>query len=164
MQNNMRYMLLLLTSLIAPLCFAQDKADFVIVNKSDRELMLFTKGVLLKTYHVSLGGDPEGHKAQEGDNKTPEGRYVLDLKNPDSSFHKSIRVSYPSQQDKEAARKLGVSPGGQIMIHGQRNGFGWLGSVAQYFNWTAGFIAVKNSEMEEIWSMVDVGTQIEINP
>ena len=96
--------------------------------------------------------------------KTPEGKYTLDFKKSDSSFYKAIRVSYPNIADRDNARNLGVDPGGQIMIHGQRNGFGWLSSIVQFFNWTEGCIAVTNSEMEEIWSMVDVGTPIEINP
>lgn len=160
----MKYIFILLVIVVTSVCFAQDKADLVIVNKSDRQLMLFSEGVLLKTYHVSLGANPEGHKVKQGDNKTPEGQYILDLKKSDSSFHKAIRVSYPNQQDKETAKELGVNPGGQIMIHGQRNGFESLGSVAQEYDWTAGCIAVENFEIDEIWDMVDVGTRIEINP
>lgn len=125
--------------------------------------MLFSSGELLKSYRISLGGDPIGHKVREGDQKTPEGKYILDLKNSDSAFYKSIRVSYPNAKDRENARKLNVSPGGQIMIHGQANGFGWLGGVLKYFDWTAGCIALKNAEMEEVWRLVEVGPPIEIN-
>ena len=127
-------------------------------------MMLYKDGEVLQSYRISLGGDPIGHKVKEGDGKTPEGKYTLDFKKSDSSFYKAIRVSYPNIADRDNARNLGVDPGGQIMIHGQRNGFGWLSSIVQFFNWTEGCIAVTNSEMEEIWSMVDVGTPIEINP
>jgi len=153
----MKIVFFLLIMSLSSVASAMDKADFVIVKKSSRQMMLFKEGELLQSYRISLGGDPVGHKVQEGDQKTPEEK-------SDSAFFKSIRVSYPNSADKDNAKKLGVDPGGQIMIHGQRNGFGWLGSIMHHFNWTAGCIAVKNSEMEEIWSMVDVGTPIEINP
>lgn len=141
-----------------------EKADLVVVNKSERKLMLMQNGEELRSYRIALGGDPVGHKRQEGDQKTPEGRYVLDYKKPDSSFYKAIHISYPNAADEAQARKRGVSPGGLIMIHGQKNGFGWLGSVSQQTDWTDGCIAVKNSEMEEIWQTVDLGTPIQINP
>jgi murein L,D-transpeptidase YafK len=103
-----------------------------------------------------------GHKQQEGDERTPEGKYLLDYKKDDSAFYKAIHISYPNQNDIENAKKRGVSPGGLIMIHGQRNGLGWLSFASQFFNWTNGCIAVTNSEMEEIWLAVDAGTPIEI--
>jgi murein L,D-transpeptidase YafK len=142
---------------------AAEKADLIIVNKESRELLLMLNGSLLNRYKIALGGSPKGHKIQEGDQKTPEGTYLLDYKKQDSSFYKSIHISYPNETDKAQAKKRGVSPGGFIMIHGQKNGFGWFGSVLQYFDWTDGCIAVKNSEMEEIWDAVDVGTPIQIN-
>lgn len=143
---------------------ANPKADLVVVNKSKRELILMHDGTELANYHIALGGVPEGHKKQEGDQKTPEGRYVLDYKKSNSSFYKAIHISYPNKEDKAQAKKHGVSPGGLIMIHGQKNGVGWLGSIIQLIDWTDGCIAVKNSEMEEIWQLVDVNTPIQINP
>ena len=160
----MNKMLLAVMLLHCSVSFAADKADYVIVNKSERKTMLFATGKLLKSYRISLGGNPVGHKVQEGDQKTPEGRYVLDYKKSDSAYYKAIRVSYPNAQDKQNAARLNVSPGGQIMIHGQANGFAWLGGVLKYFDWTAGCIAVTNTEMEDIWTLVDAGTPIEINP
>ena len=142
----------------------EKKADLVVVYKSDSKLLLKQGGNTIRTYKVAFGGNPKGHKQKEGDERTPEGRYVLDFKKSDSSYYKSIHISYPNEQDKANARKLGVSPGGDIMIHGQRNGFGWLGFIIQWFDWTDGCIAVKNSEMDEIWRMVDPGTPIEIIP
>jgi murein L,D-transpeptidase YafK len=140
------------------------KVDLVVVNKSERELILMSNGIELKSYRIALGKNPVGHKKQEGDKKTPEGRYVLDYKKPDSAFYKAIHISYPNAADIAQAQKRGVSPGGFIMIHGQKNGFGWLGSITQQRDWTEGCIAVKNSEMEEIWQLVDINTPIQINP
>ncbi len=117
---------------------------------------------VVKEYHVTFGGSPKGHKQQEGDQKTPEGRYMLDYVKEDSSFYRSMHISYPNQADKDNAKQLGVSPGGFIMVHGQRNYLGWLAPITQQFNWTDGCIALTNVEMDEFLSLVKVGTQIEI--
>jgi murein L,D-transpeptidase YafK len=113
---------------------------------------------------VALGGTPVGAKEQQGDHKTPEGRYILDRRNAKSRFYKSIHVSYPNEQDKERAARRGVSPGGDIMIHGLPNGFGWLGATHRAQDWTDGCVAVTNQEIDEIWELVPDGTPIEIRP
>ena len=97
-------------------------ADKVVVKKGARQLLLMKNGKVLKTFRVSLGGSPKGHKTQEGDQKTPEGDYRLTSRNRHSKFHKSILISYPNAADRAQARKRGVSPGGQIRIHGSPNG------------------------------------------
>jgi len=135
--------------------------DGVLVVKSERMLYLKSNGEILRRYPVALGPVPWGHKQQEGDERTPEGRYVLDYKNEESRFYKSIRVSYPNLRDRLRAEELGVSPGGNIMIHGQPEG---AEEGAQLFNWTDGCIAVSNEHMDEIWQLVTVGTPIEILP
>jgi murein L,D-transpeptidase YafK len=140
------------------------QADQVVVYKAKRTLTLMQGGRPLKAYHVSLGANPVGPKNQEGDEKTPEGRYVLDYRNPNSRFHLSIHVSYPNAADQEAARHAGVRPGGAIMIHGIQNGLGWIGRLHRFWNWTDGCMAVTNSEIEEIWRAVPDGTPIEIYP
>ena len=127
-------------------------------------MYLLSNSETVKEYSVSFGANPVGHKEQEGDEKTPEGKYILDYKKDDSSFYKAIHISYPNEQDKANAREKGVDPGGLIMIHGQKNGFGWLSPISQLFNWTNGCIAVTNSEMDEIWELIEVGTAIEIQP
>ena len=139
-------------------------ADKVVVEKSSQTLTLLKNGKVLKKYHVVFGANPEGHKQKQGDERTPEGNYTLDSKNSHSGFYKSIHISYPSRQDRERARKAHVNPGGDIMIHGQKNGYEWLSFISQYFNWTDGCIAVKNNEMDEIWKAVRPGTPIEIKP
>lgn len=138
------------------------KADLVTVEKASRRLILWSGGRPLKTYSVALGGNPVGAKHREGDQKTPEGRYTLDRRNPASSFHRSLHVSYPSAADASAAARAGVSPGGDIMVHGVRNGFGWIGRLHRCTDWTAGCVAVTNAEIEEIWAAVADGTPIEI--
>ena len=140
------------------------KADQVVVAKSERTLTLLAQGKLIRTYKVALGGTPVGAKVQQGDHKTPEGRYILDRRNAKSRFYKSIHVSYPNEQDKQQAAKNGVSPGGDIMIHGLPNGFGWLGATHRANDWTDGCIAVTDREMDEIWELVADGTLIEIRP
>ncbi|QIB67257.1 L,D-transpeptidase family protein [Kineobactrum salinum] len=155
--------LFLFFSLLQPV-LALPQADQVLVVKSERTLYLKREGKSLRAYRIALGPVPWGHKRQAGDERTPEGHYVLDFKNPDSRYYKSIRISYPNLQDRFRAQSLGVSPGGNIMIHGQPPDAEWPPEVAQLFNWTDGCIAVSNEDMDEIWQAVSVGTPIEIRP
>ena len=136
----------------------------MVIVKSERKLYLLKKGKPFREYHIALGKKPEGPKVQEHDQKTPEGNYTLDYKNTHSSYYRAIHVDYPRPQDKARAKKLGVNPGGAIMIHGQPNWFGWLSPIRQRFDWTAGCIAVSNGDMDEIWEAVKPGTPIEIRP
>jgi len=151
--------------LVSTGCFGSGEAvDYVLVKKSEKKMYLQLKGKTVKEYNVVFGERPEGHKQKEGDERTPEGIYVIDYKKADSSFHRAMHISYPNKQDIESARAAGVDPGGAIMIHGQKNGFSWLSWLSQQFNWTDGCIAVTNTEMDEIWNLVKVATPIEIQP
>lgn len=144
---------------------AQVKAAGIIVYKSERLMILFDKdGKLLRSYAISLGDNPVGHKQQEGDERTPEGLYYIDARNPDSAFHLSLKISYPNEDDIARARAKGVDPGSMIMIHGLKNGKGWMKAKYQGKDWTDGCIAVTNREIEEIWRLVDDGTPILIKP
>lgn len=140
------------------------KADLVKVEKSQRKMFLYVGEQLLKTYHVALGGNPIGHKQKEGDSRTPEGAYVLDYIKEDSAYYRSMHISYPNKNDIKNAKKRGDKPGGFIMIHGQKNGFGHLAAATQKFDWTDGCIALTNEEMDEFLSVVPVGTKISISP
>ncbi|HEX6040614.1 L,D-transpeptidase family protein [Longimicrobium sp.] len=148
----------------APPLPSDARADLVRVDKGARTLTLLRDGRPLKTYRVSLGGAPRGHKRQEGDERTPEGRYLLDYRNPHSFAHLSLHVSYPDSSDQARARAAGVPPGGMIMVHGLRDGLGWMGRLHRLVDWTDGCIAVTNAEMDEIWRAVPDGTPIEIRP
>lgn len=142
-----------------------DYADQVVVRKSERKLQLLSDGKVFREYRISLGDAPVGHKIQEGDERTPEGDYYLDWRNPNSSFYKSIHVSYPNQRDRAFAKMVGVNPGGMIMVHGQPN-HATKAAMAHYAtrDWTDGCIAVQNHEMDEIWRMIrrDRATPIRI--
>jgi len=140
------------------------KADRVVVVKSSRTLRLLKDGQVLKEYKVALGTQPVGAKTRFGDHRTPEGTYVLDRRNAQSRFYRSIHISYPNADDRARARKLGTSPGGDIFLHGLMNGYGWLGQSHRLKDWTDGCIAVTNDEMDEIWTLVPDGTIIEIKP
>jgi murein L,D-transpeptidase YafK len=144
--------------------FGVEKADRVVVLKSEKSINLYKGEHLLRIYPVVFGGNRVGHKQQEGDKRTPEGKYILDFKKADSAFYKAIHISYPNEQDIENAKKRGVSPGSSIMVHGQKNGFGWASFLTQYFNWTNGCIALSNKNMDSVWELVDTGTPIEIRP
>lgn len=159
----MKYILtILFFTLFAHLACADEKVDLVKVDKSARKMHLIKEGHIVKSFKIALGANPQGHKQQEGDEKTPEGTYVLDYKNEKSSFYRSMHISYPNAVDIENAKKAGVNPGGQIMVHGQKNGFGGLSFLAQNFDWTNGCIAITNAEMDEFMSLVDVNTKIVI--
>ncbi|MGP5437574.1 L,D-transpeptidase family protein [Psychrobacter alimentarius] len=136
--------------------------DKVLVIKSQRVLKLLSGDAVIQSYKISLGGNPVGHKQQKGDNRTPVGSYTLDYKNENSIAYRSIHVSYPNTADKARAQLLGVDAGGDIMIHGQMNGFGHLAWFNQKRDWTEGCIAVTNEEIDEIMAAVNVGTLIEI--
>src|SRR5262249_46984548 len=139
-------------------------ADRVVVEKAARTLTLYRSGRLLRAYKVALGPNAEGPKEHEGDGRTPEGQYVIDSRKADSAFHRALHVSYPNEDDRRRARKLGVSPGGAIMIHGLPNGMGAVGKAHLLRDWTQGCIAVTNEEIEEIWRVVPNGTRVEIKP
>lgn len=140
------------------------RADLVVVRKADRRLDLYQSGRLLKSYAVSLGRQPSGHKERQGDGRTPEGEYRLDYRNAGSSFHKSIHISYPNVTDRTAAKSRGVDPGGLVMIHGIKNGLGWLGRLHLSIDWTDGCVAVTDREMDELWRAIPDGAKIVLKP
>lgn len=140
------------------------KADKILVEKEARRLTLFSGGRKLKAYHIALGFSPSGPKEREGDGRTPEGIYIVDFHKPDSAFHRALHVSYPNADDNARAAEAGVSPGGDIMIHGLPNGLGALGAAYRLRDWTAGCIAVTDPEIDEIYTAVKDGTPIEILP
>ena len=144
-----------------------DSVDLVLVEKSAKTLYLLDDGRVLRSYPIALGKNPVGHKEKAGDGRTPEGRYILDWRNPDSRFYRSIHISYPNDRDLEQAKATNSDPGEFIMIHGSP---AWVPSAEwakQWLNkedWTEGCIAVTNDIMDEIWTLVADGTPIEIRP
>ena len=140
------------------------KSDKILVEKGARRLTLFSAGRKLKEYRIALGFSPIVSKKREGDGGTPEGIYVIDFHKFDSAFHRALHISYPAAEDNARAAEAGVSPGGDIMIHGLPNSRGALGPAHRLRDWTAGCIAVTDSEIEEIYNSVSDGTPIEIRP
>jgi murein L,D-transpeptidase YafK len=134
------------------------------VEKNKRTLALMDGTRIVKSYKVALGGSPKGAKERKGDHKTPEGLYAVDAKKPVSQFHKALHLSYPNAADRERAKKLGVTPGGDIEIHGLGKKWGWIGAGHRATDWTDGCIAVTNEEIDEIFWMVKTGTVVEIKP
>ena len=143
---------------------AAGTADLIVVEKAARRMTLYRHGEVLHEYRIALGFAPAGDKERVGDGRTPEGRYIIDLKNDRSQFHLSLRVSYPNASDRREAAARGASPGGDIFIHGTPGVWEWAGPLHAIRDWTLGCIAVTNSEIEEIWALVPVGTPIEIRP
>ncbi|ANA39148.1 peptidase [Geobacter anodireducens] len=138
--------------------------DRILIEKKDRRLSLLSMGEVIRTYKIALGGNPVGPKERQGDNKTPEGSYVIEGRNKGSRYHLSLRISYPNEKDKKRARELGVSPGGDIMIHGIKNGLSQVGAAHAEVDWTQGCIAVTDEEIEEIAEAAPNGTVVEIRP
>jgi murein L,D-transpeptidase YafK len=130
------------------------RADLVLVSKKKREMVLLRGESVLRTYRIALGREPVGPKRQEGDGRTPEGRYTIDWRNTKSKYHLSLHISYPDAADVARAREAGVDPGGDIMIHGLPDG------AVKQGDWTQGCIAVTDEEMDEIWGLVEEGTPI----
>lgn len=138
--------------------------DHIVVKKGDRKMFLFNEGRLVKSYPISLGDNPVGHKTKKGDERTPEGRYHLTYRNPQSRFYRSIHIDYPNEDDKNRAKALGVHPGGQIKIHGLPNRQEFPSDIYLEMNWTDGCIAVSNEHMDELWAAIKFNTPIEILP
>ena len=136
--------------------------DRILVEKSARRLSIFRDGKKLKSYRVALGRNPIGAKEQEGDMKTPEGLYWIDWRNPESDYHLSLHVSYPSDEDNARATERGVNAGFDIMIHGITNGRGWIGAFHRMHDWTAGCLALTDKEIEELYRVTPDWTPIEI--
>ena len=136
----------------------------MLIEKANRQLHLLKEGEILRTFRIALGMVPVGDKQEEGDFRTPEGRYRLDARNPNSEFFLSIHVSYPNREDLQEAFARGVDPGGAIMIHGQPNLPTRSETYYRTQDWTNGCIAVSNSDMIDIWLMTTDNTPIEIRP
>ncbi len=155
---------LIFVLMLSAVASAQLTVDHVVVLKKEHKLLLLSGDRVVKAYSVALGSGGLAPKRRQGDDKTPEGLYRIDYRNPASRFHLALHISYPDETDKEKARKLGVSPGGDIMIHGLGREFESLGTKHYLYDWTAGCIAVTDSEIEEIWRLVPDGTPVEILP
>ena len=138
--------------------------DRLVVHKSKRTMSAYSKGKLLKTYPIALGKQSVGHKHFEGDGKTPEGKYRINDRNPNSTYHKNLGISYPNDADKAYAAAQGKSPGGLIKIHGIKNGWGSIGKRHLQRDWTDGCIAVTDEEIDELYRSVKHNAEIEILP
>ncbi len=140
-----------------------ERADFVLIDKSERKLWLYQDGVVIRTYSgLQYGDAPLGHKRFEGDERTPEGRYTIDYGNPQSSYYLSLHITYPNAQDRAYAAARGRSPGGLIFLHGQPNAMSFDARMPG--DWTDGCIALSNTQIAELWSLIPNGTPIEIRP
>lgn len=148
----------------SPLVRSGFKADYVVVQKHDRVLSLWANGKIIKSYPIlALGADPVGHKRQEGDERTPEGRYYINEKHESKNFQKFLEISYPNEEDKRLAKTRHVQAGGNVGIHGDRGG--WDGFLQRFDgSWTDGCITLRNNDVEEVYGLVDIGTPIWIKP
>lgn len=144
---------------VAPLA---GQIDRILVEKGARRLTVFRAGKALRSYPIRLGSSPDGDKQSQGDGRTPEGRYRIDRRNPQSAYHLSLGIDYPQADDVARARAGGYSPGGDIFIHGQPNGLGRVLTIP--YDWTAGCIAVSDAAIEELWRITPTGTEVEIRP
>lgn len=141
---------------------AKAEGDFVLVDKSERLLFVFKDAKVVKRFaNIRFGDAPEGHKQFEGDEKTPEGDYIIDSRNPGSRYHLSLHINYPNKADRSFAAAKGKPPGGDIFIHGQPNGFD---GPTIPTDWTDGCIALSNAEIRKLWAMIPNGTPIRIQP
>jgi len=164
----MRFVLGLALLAVVQAATADDKplqqADRVVIEKGRRTLTLFAGERQLAAFQVALGREPFGRKLCQGDNRTPEGLYRVSGRKENSRFHRALRLSYPSERDLDRAREAGCEPGGDIMIHGLKEDWAFLGKRHRRIDWTKGCIAVTNEEIERIWAMVPDGVEVEIRP
>jgi murein L,D-transpeptidase YafK len=139
-------------------------ADSIVILKRAHRLTLYHLGHPIRSYRVALGGQPVGDKRTAGDRRTPEGLFFIDGMKENSEFHLALHISYPDERHRLHADSLGESAGGDIMIHGLPNGRGGIGSLHRIADWTNGCIALTDQEMDELWSVVPIGTPVEIKP
>ena len=139
-------------------------ADSIVVEKRAHRLTLFRDGKPTRTFQVALGGNPVGDKFRAGDRRTPEGIFYIDARQPYSKYHLALHISYPDAVHRARSAKLGTEPGGDIMIHGLPNGLGAAGATHREHDWTNGCVALTDEEIEQIWSVVPIGTPVEIKP
>jgi len=163
------YILFFVVALSCLLTFVEpahaSAVEAIIVDKSERKLWLVRNGEKDEEFDIRLGQNPEGHKQQRGDKKTPEGRYYIEWRNPQSKFYRSFKISYPSPKDRALAKLKMRDPGDNIFIHGTKNGLSaQQASEAQNYDWTLGCIALKNSDMDYLWDIIADGTPIDIHP
>jgi len=145
-----------------PLPPLEGRIDRILIEKDARRLTVYRDGEALRSYRVALGSAPDGDKQRQGDGRTPEGMFHIDRRNPASTFHLSLGIDYPQAEDVARARAGGYSPGGDIFIHGQPNGYDAFPTLA--YDWTEGCIALSDDEIEELWRVTDIGTEVEIRP
>ena len=151
-------------STLPPVPARLEGADSIVVWKSQRAMLVFRDGVAVRFYQVALGRNPEGRKIRKGDRRTPEGVYRISGKNPSSAYHRALRISYPNDEDRARAARLGVSPGGDVMIHGLPPAFADVGPAHVATDWTYGCIAVTDAQIDELYAAIRVGTVIHIKP
>lgn len=145
-----------------PLAPLEGRIDRILIEKGARQLTVFRDGQALRSYKIALGFTPDGDKQRQGDGRTPEGLFRIDQRNPESAFHLSLGIDYPQADDIARARAAGVSPGGDIFIHGQPNGYDAFPTLP--YDWTAGCIALSDAAIEDLWRVVEIGTAVEIRP
>jgi murein L,D-transpeptidase YafK len=169
-QSIMRTLLTLIVVVIVASCntaqgFPRNVViDSIAVHKRAHKMYLFEEGRLIGVYNIALGKQPVGPKRTKGDCKTPEGLYYINDKNPNSDYYMNLGISYPNNEDRYIAKRMGRSPGGDIKIHGMPNGKAYLGAVHTASDWTLGCIAITNEQMDELFRHVEVGTPIKIIP
>jgi murein L,D-transpeptidase YafK len=147
-----------------PLRLAAGSADSIVVEKSERRLTLYVAGAPVRTYRVALGKNPVGPKRLQGDSRTPEGLYVIDRRNPQSKYYRSLHISYPNAVDRWLAAEKGYTAGGDVMVHGLPAHAADLASTHWQDDWTEGCVAISNQQMDELWHAVADGTPIRIKP
>lgn len=138
------------------------RIDRIRVDKSEHRMTVFANGSAVRTFQVAIGRGGLGPKVRQGDGRVPEGNYLINGRNPQSAYHLSLRIGYPTPAQAAAARRQGIDPGGDIMIHGLPNGRSWIGERHRLADWTQGCVAVTNEEMDWLWQAVPDGTPIEI--
>ena len=138
------------------------RIDRILIEKGARRLTVYRDGEALRSYPVALGFAPDGDKERQGDGRTPEGLFRIDRRNAGSAFHLSLGIDYPQPDDIARARAGGYAPGGDIFIHGQPNGYDAYPTLR--YDWTEGCIALADAEIEELWRVTGIGTEVEIRP
>jgi lipoprotein-anchoring transpeptidase ErfK/SrfK len=141
----------------------RNQAVAIVVVKERHVLDVYRSGRRILSFSADMGSNNLAQKSRQGDRATPEGRFrIRQLKEgPHTRYYRAFLLDYPTPEDLrriQAAKEAGIipagaGPGALIEIHGD----GGRGE-----DWTNGCVAVTNAQMDELFSLVRVGTPVTI--
>jgi murein L,D-transpeptidase YafK len=157
----------------------------IIIERKNYSLSLYEDTILIKTCRANFGRNVGNPKSRDGDLSTPVGEYNICSIDTQNKYHKFLRINYPNLTDAGDGLVKGIitqkqydklsfefyygecpdlvtALGSNIGIHGIGEFNSIFKNLPFVFNWTDGSIAVSNEDIDEIYSVVKIGTKVVI--